>query len=99
MKTMIFKKRWKKSVPNIFVEFGFDPDNNQYLMGISTEIENEDGVEIRKTGCEKLYNWEIYVRIWILNYELSLGTGEVEICYKSRKNLKILFGLAGNMKC
>ncbi len=95
MKTMIFYKRWKDNKPNCFAEFGIDPDNNRFLIGASTEIEYPDGTEERFHGIKRLDVRELYFRIWFMRYEFSLGTGEMEICRRDRRNFKALIGLAG----
>lgn len=80
----------------IFTEIGIDPDNNKYLFGISSEIENEDGTEIRKSGFMKMKLRGFYFRIWILKFVFGFGipSGFV-LKKKNRNNFKILFGLNG----
>lgn len=96
MASTIFKIRWKKALLNCFIELGLDPDNNKYLIGISSEIENFNGSEeIRVSGSVKMYPREIYIRIWLLNYVFSIGSGEIELIRKKRKNIKFIIGLAG----
>lgn len=95
MKNIIFKKRWSKSIINTFAELGFDKDNNKYLFGISSEKENDDNTEIRTKGFIKMKKKELYIRIWVLKYCFSIGTGEIELIKKSRNNFKLIIGLAG----
>jgi len=95
MKNIIFKKRWKNNQVNTFTEFGFDKDNNKFLIGVSSEIEKDDGTEIRQHGFIKMKVKEIYLRLWVFNFCFSLGTGELEIVKKDRLNFKVIFGLAG----
>lgn len=97
MKNTIYKKRWKRPTPYVFTEFGLDPDNNRFFLGISSEIEHFDGTETRYSGFTHMHIRELYLRIWMFRMELSIGTGEIEFCRKSRFNLKILFGFAGTL--
>jgi hypothetical protein len=80
----------------VFTEIGIDPDNNKYLFGISTEIENEDGTEIRKNGFVKMKLQGFYFRIWLLKIVVGFGipSGFV-VKKKNRNNFKLLFGLSG----
>jgi hypothetical protein len=95
MKDIIFKKRWKKNSVNTFTELGLDKENNKYIIGISTEFEKSNGIEIRKNGFTEMKIKEIYIRVWLLKFSFSIGTGEIELVKKNRKNLKLIFGLAG----
>lgn len=94
---IVLKKRWKhNNIPNRFTEIGIDPDNNKLLFGISSEIEDMPAnYEVRKKGFIKMHAKEFFIRVWILKYSISIGTGEIEIVNKNRNNFKILFGIAG----
>ena len=95
MKTIIIYKRWNYNRPNCFTEFGIDMDNNKFLLGVSTEIEYPNGTEERFSRILRFDVREFYFRIWLMRYEFSLGTGEVELCRRNRKNFKVLIGFAG----
>lgn len=94
---IVLKKRWKHTnIPNRFTEIGIDPDNNKLLFGISSEIESMlENYEVRKKGFIKMHDKEFFIRVWILKYSISIGTGEIEIVNKNRNNFKMLFGIAG----
>lgn len=94
---VLFKKRWKESVPNAFVEYGFDRDNNKKLFGVSSEIELDDSTEFRIKGAIPLNSKEYYIRIWIGRLVFSIGTGELELVLKKRKCFKFVFGVAGRI--
>lgn len=95
MKHTIFKYRWIKQRLNKFTEFGIDFDNNRYGIGISSEIEYSSTYEKRYKGLIKMNLKEIYLRVWLLKYSFSIGTGEIELVKKERNNFKFLLGLAG----
>lgn len=94
MKT-IYKLKWSKNNNNAYIEFGLDYDNNKYLIGVSSEIEDHCNSEIRIPGAIKIKPKEIYLRLWLGKYVLSVGTGEFEIQKKDRHNCKFVLGLAG----
>ena len=80
----------------VFTELGFDLDNNKYLLGVSTEIEHQDGNETRKVGFIKMKIRGVYFRIWILKTVFGIGipSGFV-VRKKNRNNFKLIFGLNG----
>jgi hypothetical protein len=102
---------YKQFKANTFSEIGIDPENNKYGIGISSEIEFEDGSEKRFKkwlAVDEIY-W-IYFRIWILKYVFGFSFNinehrikkEGKLVFwkqkKQRKNFKVLFGRAGFKK-
>lgn len=98
MNNIVYKKRWRSFFPSCFIEIGLDFDNNKYALGISSEMEKGDE-EIRVCGLPDVeYKVEeIYLRVWIFKYCMSIGTGEIEIKRKERNNFKIVIGLAAEL--
>ena len=94
MKTIVSLK-WGKQKSSKFVEYGFDPENNKYLIGVSTEIENTDGTEMRIAKKIPIKVHEVYIRIWILKLVLCIGTKSISIRIKNRFCLKFILGFAG----
>lgn len=81
---------------NLFTEIGFDKDNNKYILGISSEIENKDGTEIRIPGFIPLSFQGIYCRLWILKTVFAAAyPGGFNIRKKKRNNLKFILGISG----
>ncbi len=79
-----------------FTELGFDLENNKYYFGISSEIEYEDGTEIRKPGFIKMKLRGCYFRIWILKTVVGIGIPSGFVLKKKNHNsLKLVFGLCG----
>ena len=79
-----------------FSEIGFDPDNNKYFFGISAEIEQADGSEIRKRGFVKMKLKGFYFRLWIFKTVFGIGIPSGFIVRKkNRNNFKFLLGVYG----
>ena len=105
MKTSKINKDYKA---NTFSEVGIDPDNNRFLLGISSEVEFEDGSEIRYKKWLRVDKvlW-FYFRFWVLNrvFGVSInvdkstrerkGLISFRTVKKNRNNLKIIIGRAG----
>ena len=88
-----------KNKANVFTEIGFDKDNNKYILGISSEIENEDGTEHRVSGLIPLSFEGIYCRFWIFKTVFAIGCpGGFNIRKKQRNNLKFILGISGFKK-
>ncbi len=66
------------------------------MFGISTELEDINGKDLcRVPGFVRMKFKEIYLRIWLFKYCLSIGTGEITLEKKDRMNFKLLLGFAG----
>lgn len=88
-----------KKKADVFTEIGFDKDNNKYLLGISTEIENEDGSEFRIPFFAPMAFQGIYCRFWIFKTVFSIGYPRgFSIIKKKRNNLKFVLGVSGFKK-
>jgi|GEM_PF-1135223 len=88
-----------KNKANIFTEIGFDKDNNKYILGISSEIENEDKTEYRVPGFMPLSFEGMYCRFWIFKTVFAVGyPGGFNIRRKKRNNLKLILGISGSKK-
>lgn len=101
MKKIIFKIRWiKKTKLNCYTEFGINSSANKYILGISSEVENEKtGEDIaRIPGFIKMRPKEVYIRIWLFKFCFSIGIGEICLEKKEKNRFKILFGIAGYRK-
>jgi len=98
MRKTILKLKLFDFTPNCFIEIGLDVENNKYIVGVSTEIE-KNGMEYRISEFpqQEYKILDVFVRIWILKYAISIGIGEIEIMRKDRYNLKFLFGLAAKI--
>lgn len=84
---------------SVFTEIGFDKDNNKYILGISSEIENKDGTELRVSGLIPLSFKGIYCRFWIFKTVFAVGyPGGFNISKKKRNNLKLILGISGSKK-
>ncbi len=92
---VIFNICWLKVKTTKYVEFGIDPDNNKLIIGVSSEIENADGTEIRKKGFVRMKVREIYLRIWILKIVFCIGSSGISLKIKDRYNFKLLLGVGG----
>ncbi|MBX9742348.1 MAG: DUF3977 family protein [Chthoniobacterales bacterium] len=80
----------------LFTEIGIDFDNNKYGIGISTEMEDRHGKEIRISGLVEMRIQGVYVRIWILKTVLGIGIPRgLVIKRKTRNNFKLVLGIAG----
>ncbi|MFZ4116753.1 MAG: DUF3977 family protein [Chthoniobacterales bacterium] len=80
----------------IFTEIGFDPDHHRYLIGVSTEIENEDGSETRQAGFHPMKFCGCYLRIWIFKTVFVIGIPcGFSTTKKNRLHLKFIFGIKG----
>jgi hypothetical protein len=80
----------------IFTEIGFDPDNNKYFLGVSSEVEYQNGTEFRKTGFIKMEIKGFYFRIWLLKAVVGFSIpGGFFSKRKNRHNFKFVFGLNG----
>jgi hypothetical protein len=84
-----------KKISKLFTEIGIDPDNNKFLIGVSSEIEYEDGSEIRQPGLVKMKLNNIYIRVWVFNKMLLIASNDFEIRIKNRNNFKIVIGWGG----
>lgn len=91
----IFNINWMKVKSTKFVEYGFDPDNNRYLFGISSEIELPDGSEKRTSGKVPLKFREVYLRIWLLRIVFCIGSSGLSLRIKDKCNFKLVIGLGG----
>lgn len=81
----------------IFTELGFDADHHKYLFGISSEIEEEDGTEIRKVGFLKMKLTGCYLRVWIGKMVFGIGIPSgLLVVRKQRYNFKVVLGFSGN---
>ena len=76
---------------NKFIEIGI---NNPPL---STEIEFENGTEIRRKGVLlPCYVNEMYIRIWIYKYVLIVSTKDIiKISRKTKIRFKLVIGFKG----
>ena len=88
-----------KKKANVFIEIGFDKDNNKYLFGISTEIENQDGSEFRVPRFVPMIFEGVYCRFWIFKTVFAIGFPvRFNIRKKKRNNLKFVLGISGFKK-
>lgn len=81
----------------VFIEYGFDCDNNKYLFGKSIEIESQN-TEYRIKGHIQIKQIDgFYFRIWFLKLVIILSTFTpiFQLQYKKRNNIKFIFGIAG----
>lgn len=82
--------------PSLFTEIGFDLDNNKYFLGVSTEIEDYNGKEVRKPGFVKMKIKGAYIRLWLLKLVIGIGIPEGFVLKKkSRNNFKLILGIVG----
>lgn len=80
----------------IYIEYGFDLDNNRFGLGRSVEVEQPDGTEYRTRENVKLITKSYYFRLWIGKYVLVISKAHgFEIVYKNRYNFKVVFGIKG----
>lgn len=100
MERKLISWKWIKKTPNTFVEYGIDRENhkNNKVFGISTEINDPDGKEIRVYGKVPIKVCEIYLRIWIGKLVVCFGSGSFSIKMKDRRRFKFVFGLSGMRK-
>lgn len=85
-------------IKKIFNEYGLDFDNNKYGFGRSTEIEYDDGTEIRTHDRIKIQNVNArYMRIWIGKVAFIIDSDKPHFCVrkKNRMNFKIVYGTSG----
>lgn len=87
--------KWTKTVTTKFVEYGIDPDNNRFIIGVSSEIELPDGTEKRIHGRVPLKLREVYLRIWLFRVVFCIGTSSVSLKIKDRNSFKLLLGFGG----
>ena len=88
-----------KNNDKIFTEIGFDKDNNKYILGISSEIENKNGTEFRVPSFIPMSVGGIYCRFWIFKTVFAVGyPGGFNVRKKKRNNLKFVLGLSGFKK-
>ena len=79
---------------NIFTEIGYGNDTF-----INTEIEYEDGTEIRTPGFKKMKVNGAYFRLWFGYTVIAISTvNGFNIRKKDKKKMKILFGIEGCCK-
>ncbi|QDK71029.1 DUF3977 family protein [Lactococcus protaetiae] len=82
----------------IFIEIGFDLDNNRFGFGKSVEIEHTDGSEVRiKTAPQIDKPKSYYVRIWIGKSVLIFDSQSPHFSFKKkrRRNFKFVIGKWG----
>ena len=80
----------------IYIEYGFDLDNNRLGFGRSVEVERADGTEYRTKEKIKLANKSYYFRLWIGKYVLVISRANgFELVRKNRYKFKIVFGVKG----
>ncbi|AYG00073.1 DUF3977 family protein [Lactococcus allomyrinae] len=82
----------------IFIEIGFDLDNNRFGFGRSVEIEHADGTEKRlkiSVKPDKLVSR--YVRIWLGKTVLIFDSQSphFSVRKKTRRNFKFVIGKWG----
>ena len=83
----------------IYIEYGFDLDNNRFGFGRSVEVEQPDGTEYRTRGNVKLITKSYYFRLWIGKYVLVISrVNGFEIVHKNRYNFKVVFGINGEQR-
>lgn len=85
-------------IKKIFNEYGLDFDNNKYGLGYSTEIEYDDGTEIRTHERVNIKNVHArYVRIWIGKSVFIIDSDRPHfyVREKDRWNFKIVYGKTG----
>lgn len=89
--------RWQATRrSSVFTEIGIDFDYNQYGIGVSTEIEDQNGKEARISGFTKMNIKGVYVRLWIFKRVIGVGIpGGVIMKMKNRNNFKFVLGVAG----
>jgi hypothetical protein len=85
----------------IFIEYGLDFDNNRYGFGRSTEIEYDDGSEMRtheKIRINKIH--ARYFRIWIGKFMFVISSDKPYFDFKrkTRWSFKIVYGISGFLK-
>lgn len=81
----------------VFIEYGFDIDNNKYLLGKSVEIETKN-IEYRTKTHIKLKQIDgFYIRIWIFKLVVIISTFTpiFKLQHKTRNNIKVVFGISG----
>jgi len=83
----------------IFIEYGFDLDNNRYGFGCSVEIENAGGGTEFRTK-QRIRPDKItarYFRIWIgkLVFIMDSNRPHFATKRKDRYNFKIIYGISG----
>ncbi len=83
-------------ITGIYREYGLDFDNNRYGFGRSTEIEYDDGTEMRTH--EKINIPHVsahYFRIWIgkIVFVIDSDRPHFSTHKKKRWNFKIVYGI------
>ena len=91
----IFNIDKSKKKSTIYTEYGFDPDNNRYLFGVSTEIELPDGTEKRVSGRVPKRMHQVYLRMWVLRAVFCIGSSSISLKIKDRYNFKFVIGFGG----
>ncbi len=80
----------------IYIEYGFDLDNNRFGFGRSVEVERADGSEYRTKEKIQPAKKSYYFRLWVGKYVLVISKANgFEIIHKNRNNFKIVFGIKG----
>lgn len=80
----------------IYIEYGFDLDNNCFGFGRSVEVERPDGTEYRTKEKVQLVTKSYYFRLWIGKYVLVISKAHgFEVVHKNRYNFKVVFGIKG----
>lgn len=88
-----------KKADKIFTEIGIDPDNNKFIVGVSSEIEYKDGSEVRQSGFIKMKLDSIYIRLWVFKNVFAISRKQgIKIKKKNKNNFKFVFGLEGYPK-
>ena len=81
----------------IYIEYGFDLDNNRFGFGRSVEVERDDRTEYRTKEKVKLSTKSYYFRLWVGKYVLVISRANgFELVHKNRHNFKVVFGVKGN---
>ena len=80
----------------IYIEYGFDLNNNRFGFGRSVEVERDNGTEYRTKEKVKLSQKSYYFRLWLGKHVLVISrTHGIELVHKNRYNFKIVFGVKG----
>lgn len=90
--------KWRKNQKMIYIEYGFDLDNNRFGFGRSVEVELANGTEYRTKKKVNLTNKRYYFRLWIGKYVLVISrVNGFELIRKKRYNFKVVFGVKGEL--
>ena len=102
LKQLNTMERHTKMTEKIFIEIGFDLDNNQFGFGRSIEIEFTDGTEERFKFADRSVSKSLkvkshYLRIWLGKKVLVIDSANPHFAFKkkNRNNFKFIIGKYG----